>query len=304
MPLPSSRPFRFGVALHVAANRREWMDKCRKAEDLGFETIAVIDHLGKLAPFPALMVAAEATERARLGTYVLDATFYTPALLIRDIATADLLIDGRLEIGLAAGRPSASPEKLREAGMPYPKPAERVDHLELTVTELRRLYTDLQIRPGPARPLPPLLVAGRGDRVLRLAAREADIIGFNGAASGSYGRVGLPVFAGAEAMARRVEFASAALGDRIAEVEFNHEAPAVVVTDARRAALDRLGFLAPSLTAEERGEVPGFLVGSVARIADQIRRNRETYGFSYITVLEGGVDGGLEAMAPIIESLR
>jgi alkanesulfonate monooxygenase SsuD/methylene tetrahydromethanopterin reductase-like flavin-dependent oxidoreductase (luciferase family) len=114
--LPNDRRFRFGVVLHTAGSRREWREQCRKAEQIGFDTISAIDHLGKPAPFPALMLAAEATQRVRLGTYVLDATFHSPALLVRDVATTDLLTDGRLELGLAAGRPSASQDKLREAG--------------------------------------------------------------------------------------------------------------------------------------------------------------------------------------------
>jgi hypothetical protein len=34
MPLPQQRAFRFGVALRAAASRREWIEKCRKAEDI------------------------------------------------------------------------------------------------------------------------------------------------------------------------------------------------------------------------------------------------------------------------------
>lgn len=305
MPLPDSRPFRFGVALHVAATRREWIEKCRKAEALGFDTIAVIDHLGKLAPFPAVMLAAEVTDRVRLGTYVLDASFYTPALVARDIATTDLLTDGRLEVGMGAGRPSGTKEMLAGLGLPYPTGAERLDQLERTVSELRRLFADPDVHPQPVqRQGPPLLIGGRGDRALRLAAREADIIGFTGAASSRYGNVGLPTFAGAEAVAERVEFARTALGDRVSEVEFNHEAPAVMVTGERRAALEQLQRFAPALSVEERGEVPGFLVGTAEQIADKIRQNREKSGFSYITVLEGGMGGGMDAVAPVIERLR
>jgi hypothetical protein len=43
MPQPHERAFRFGVALRSAESRGEWMDKCRTAEDLGYDTIAVID---------------------------------------------------------------------------------------------------------------------------------------------------------------------------------------------------------------------------------------------------------------------
>jgi alkanesulfonate monooxygenase SsuD/methylene tetrahydromethanopterin reductase-like flavin-dependent oxidoreductase (luciferase family) len=79
MRQPHRRAFRFGVVLRSAASRREWMEKCRKAEDLGYDTIAVIDHLGAPAPFPALMLAAEVTtQRARLGTYVLNAKLLQP----------------------------------------------------------------------------------------------------------------------------------------------------------------------------------------------------------------------------------
>ncbi|MEO3892710.1 LLM class flavin-dependent oxidoreductase [Nonomuraea sp. B5E05] len=223
LPSQTDRPFRFGIALHMAADRREWRASCRRAEQIGFDTIAVIDHLGKLAPFPALALAAEATERVRLGTYVLDATFHSPALLVRDVASTDLLTGGRLEIGLAAGRPSAGADDLRQAGMPYPT---------------------------------------------------------------------------------RVAFVRTALKERITQVELNHEAPAVVITTARRQALDRLRFLAPSLTTEELGNVPGILVGTPAQIAEQIRSNRAKFGFTYITVLDGGLDGGLDAMALVIELLR
>jgi alkanesulfonate monooxygenase SsuD/methylene tetrahydromethanopterin reductase-like flavin-dependent oxidoreductase (luciferase family) len=103
MSRAQSRAFRFGVALRTAASRREWTEKCRKAEDLGYDTIAVIDHLGLPAPFPALMLAAEVTDRVRLGTYVLNTNFYNPTLIAREAATTDLFVDGRLELGLGTG---------------------------------------------------------------------------------------------------------------------------------------------------------------------------------------------------------
>ncbi|MGG7569838.1 LLM class flavin-dependent oxidoreductase [Streptomyces sirii] len=49
------------------------------------------------APFPALVAAAEATERPRMGTFVLNAGFFNPALLAREVATTDALTGGRLE---------------------------------------------------------------------------------------------------------------------------------------------------------------------------------------------------------------
>jgi probable F420-dependent oxidoreductase len=296
MPLPHRRAFRFGVALRAATSRRDWIEKCRTAEDLGYDTIAVIDHLGMPGPFPALMLAAEVTERARLGTYVLNANFYNPALLAREAATTDLLVDGRLELGLGTGHTKS---EFEAAGLAYPTGTARVEHLERMVFELQRRFSDPSLKPQPAK-RPPLLIGGRGDRVLRLAARHADIIGFSGAATSLPGEARFPLLGGAAMMDERVEYARVALGGRIGEVELNTVAPAVAVTTKRHATLDSLQHLAPSLSIEERAEVPGLLVGTAEQIADKLCKNRERYGFSYVTVL----DHSLQAMAPIIELLR
>lgn len=76
---------------------------CRRAEAQGYDTIHVPDHLGMPAPFPALVAAAEVTERPRLGTFVLNPGFWNPAPLARVAATVDQLSGGRLELGLGAG---------------------------------------------------------------------------------------------------------------------------------------------------------------------------------------------------------
>jgi probable F420-dependent oxidoreductase len=290
--------FRFGVALHVPSTRREWVEKCKKAESLGFDTIAVADHLGMPAPFPAIVLAAEATERVRLGTHMLNANFYRPALAARDIASTDLFIDGRLELGLGAGH---ARREFEAAGLPYGSGGERVDGLQRMVSELRRLFADPDVLPRPAqRPGPPLMIAGRGDRLLRYAAREADIIGFSGASTSRHEDGGLPAFASAESMAERVDFVRAALGDRAGQVEFNSTVPTVVITNDSRAALEKAAPFAPHLSIEERAEAPSLLVGTTRQIADKLRENRERLGFGYITVLEGGMD----AMGQVMELLR
>ncbi|WP_219460296.1 TIGR03621 family F420-dependent LLM class oxidoreductase [Nonomuraea rhizosphaerae] len=296
--LPNERPFRFGVTLHLPSTRREWMDKCRKAEDLGYDTILIPDHLGMPAPFPALMLAAEVTERPRLGTAMINAGFYPPLLLAREVATMDLFTDGRLELGIGTGQ---AKHEFEAAGLPFPPGGARVDHLERTVAELRRVFAAPETRPLPAqRPMPPLVIAGRGDRVLKLAAQEADIVGFNGAASSRFERPGLPTFGGAADMAERVAYVRGVIGERVHEVEFTAMAPAVVPTPDPRAALERLGHLAPQLSVAERAEVPGFLVGTAEQMADKVRANRELYGISYVCVMEQSID----AMAPVMERVR
>lgn len=82
------RPFTFGVNVSNAASRREWVDKARKVEDLGYATLTVPDHPAEmLSPIPAVMSAAAATTRLRVGTNVLNNDFRHPVLVAREAAT-------------------------------------------------------------------------------------------------------------------------------------------------------------------------------------------------------------------------
>ncbi|WP_280342893.1 TIGR03621 family F420-dependent LLM class oxidoreductase [Nocardia abscessus] len=296
MALTHGRAFRFGVVLSAETSRSEWIDKCRKAEDLGYDTIGVSDHLGKPAPFPAVVLAAEATTRPQLSTYVLNTNFYNPTLLGREVATTNLLTDGRLELGLGTGHIKAH---FDAAGLTYPSAAARVDHLESVVAQLQQQPFFFDAGPQVVK-RPRLLVGGRGDRVLQLAARYADIIGLSGAASNRPVEGHFPALGSAEMMAERVEYTRHALGDRIREVEFNVVAPVVAPTNELRATLDRLEYLAPSMSVDQRADVPGILAGTPLHIATKLHENRERFGITYTTVLEPS----LEAMAPIIERLR
>jgi alkanesulfonate monooxygenase SsuD/methylene tetrahydromethanopterin reductase-like flavin-dependent oxidoreductase (luciferase family) len=97
------RAFRFGTTA-FARDRAEWLDSVRHVEDLGFSTVVIPDHFGaQMAPLPALVAAADATTRLRLGTLVFDNDFRHPAMLAKEVATADLLTDGRFEVGVGAG---------------------------------------------------------------------------------------------------------------------------------------------------------------------------------------------------------
>jgi probable F420-dependent oxidoreductase len=235
-------------------------------------------------PFPALVLAGEATSRVKLGTYVLNCAFYNPTLLAREVTGTDQFTDGRLELGLGAGYVQA---EFDAAGLPFPSAGERVDHLERTITELKRLYADPEHKPAPVRKSgPPLLIGGRGDRVLGLAAEHADIIGFTGGVS-------------AEQVDERVAFVRAKLGDR--EAEFNVIGQFVTITDDRAAGLAALAErLQGRLTVEQLSELPTAFIGTPAQIADQIRGHRERYGFTYFSMLEMH----LEEFAPVLEHLR
>ncbi|GAA3800402.1 LLM class F420-dependent oxidoreductase [Streptomyces phyllanthi] len=289
------RPFRFGVNLLQSTTAEEWRAKCRRAEDLGYDVILVPDHLGMPAPFPALVAAAEATERPRLGTFVLNAGFWNPALLAREVATTDALTNGRLELGLGTGYVEA---EHRSAGLPWGSPRERVDHLRHTVEEMERLLDSEEHEPRPVqRPRVPLLIGANGDRMLRLTAEHADIAAFTGARTVDGGMLA-PITA--EELDERVALYRELAAGRKEPAELNLLLQVIVVTDDRSAAIQEWLPHIPHLTEQQVLDLPIVLVGTLEEIVAQVRAQRERYGFSYLTVLEPN----MEVFAPVIDALR
>ncbi|MFP3986190.1 LLM class F420-dependent oxidoreductase [Streptomyces sp. E11-3] len=292
-----TRPFRFGVNMIQPSTGDAWRAKCRRAEQLGYDVILVPDHLGMPAPFPSLVAAAEATERPRLGTFVLNAGFWNPALLAREVAGTDALTDGRLELGLGTGYIRAEHE---QAGLPWGSPRERVDHLRHTVTELDRLLGSPDHQPQPSQqPRPPLLIGANGDRMLRLAAEHADITAFTGARPDPDSVSGLAPLTTTELDARVAAYHKLAAG-RATPAELNLLIQFVAITQDRRKAVKDLLPRLPQLTEDEVLELPIVLVGTVRQITEQLLAQRERYGFSYVCILEPY----MEALAPVIGELR
>ncbi|WP_369244959.1 LLM class F420-dependent oxidoreductase [Streptomyces sp. R41] len=301
------RPFRFGVNLISPASADEWRAKCRRAEELGYDVIAVADHLGMPAPFPALVAAAEATERPRLGTFVLNTGFWNPTLLAREVATTDTLTGGRLELGLGTGYVQAEHET---AGLPWGSPRERVDHLLRTVKELDRLLGSEALphsrlpssggtpkQQAAQKPRVPLLIGANGDRMLRLTAEHADIAAFTGARTLEGGTLA-PITA--EELDERVALFRESAAGRKEPAELNLLIQIVTVTDDRGAAIQPWLPRIPHLTEQQVLELPIVLVGTLEQIIEQVRAQRERYGFSYLTVLEPN----MEVFAPVVEALR
>jgi probable F420-dependent oxidoreductase len=272
----SLRPFRFGVSLLPAGSRSGWQAKARQAEDLGYDIVQVPDHLGMPAPFPALVSAAGATS-LRVGTYVLNASFYRPALLARDVAETSRLVDRRLELGLGTGYNEA---EFEAAGLPFDSAGKRIDHLEDTIAELRRLVD----------PMPPLMLAASGKRMLRLAAREADIVSFT---------VITPEKDPENVLADRIERVRGAAGERFGQLELNMFVFSVAVTDGQpdlAVARQALG----GMPDEQILALPGVLVGSAGQLAEVLLRYREKYGLTYFGVLEPHMTD----FAKVIDRLR
>ncbi|MFE7707475.1 LLM class F420-dependent oxidoreductase [Streptomyces sp. NPDC057486] len=289
-----TRSFRFGVNMLTPTGGQDWRARCRRAEELGYDVILVPDHLGMPAPFPALVAAAEATERPRVGTFVLNAAFWNPALLAREAAGTDALTEGRLELGIGTGYVR---EEHDRAGIEFLSPGGRVDHLRHTVEEVDRLLREDTGLPRSAqKPRPPLLIGGNGDRVLRLAAQFAEIVAFTGAVSDRNGTL-TPLTA--EQLDGRVAAYRRFAAGRESPAELNLLIQYVRATRDRRAAVREVLPKTPHLDEDQALALPLFTVGTVRQMAEQLREQRERYGFSYLTVLEPN----MEAFAPILQEL-
>ncbi|WP_210586037.1 LLM class F420-dependent oxidoreductase [Streptomyces sp. GESEQ-35] len=283
------RPFRFGVSLITPAPAAEWRTRCRRAEELGYDVILVPDHLGMVAPFPALVAAAEATERPRLGTFVLNAGFWNPTLLAREVATTNALTGGRLELGLGTGYVQAEHDA---AGLPYGTPRARVDRLQHTIEDLDRLL-------DPAERVP-LMIGGNGDRMMRLTAEHADIAAFTAARAVPGTTTGQLLPIPPAELDERVSLYRRLAEGRKEPAELNLLLQMVTVTEDRAAVVQPFVDRVPDLTLEQALDLPLVLIGTLEQITAQVRAQRERYGFSYLTVLEPY----MEAFAPVIEALR
>jgi F420-dependent oxidoreductase-like protein len=177
---------------------RRLHDLARAADDAGFDSLWVPDHLLQAEPgadpdeamleaYTTLGYLAAATERIGLGAMVTAVTYRPPALLIKAITTLDVLSGGRAWLGLGAGYQQDEADAL---GLPLPAVRERFDHLEDTLLLARQMWAG-DVRPfhgrrhrltrpthSPSplrRPHPPILVGGTGERrTLPLVARYAD----------------------------------------------------------------------------------------------------------------------------------
>ncbi|MEU7839042.1 MULTISPECIES: TIGR03621 family F420-dependent LLM class oxidoreductase [unclassified Nonomuraea] len=289
-----TRPFRFGLGKLEIPDADAWLKSSRQVEEQGYDILLVPDHLGKTAPFPPL-VATAAVTGLRVGTLVLNTGFYHPPLLARDAATTDRLTGGRLELGLGTGYVH---EEFQALGLDPGTPKDRVDQLEHTVNQLTAIFADPAAEPVPVQRPMPLLIAGNGNRVLRLAAEHADIVGFIGMRYDPTSPGGLRLIS-TEEFTDRVAYFEQVAAASSAELERNLLIQAVVVTDDRDAAIRYIQQTQLPIPLEELERSPLLLIGSVEQIIAQVHEIRERYGISYLTVM----DAHQEAFAPVVQAL-
>jgi probable F420-dependent oxidoreductase len=168
----------------------------RRAEQLGYRSLWTFQRLivpagsslpavyhSVLDPVVALGFAAAVTDRVRLGTAIVNLPFLAPAVLGKQLATLDVLCQGRLDAGLGLGW---APEEFEAAGTPY---ARRGARAEEYLACLRALWgpdpvefagefyrvPPSSVLPKPVQqPHPPLLLGGDNPRALTRIGRLAD----------------------------------------------------------------------------------------------------------------------------------
>lgn len=194
------KPFRIGLTMSQDKPWETQLAEWRLVESLGFDTICLVDHFmpvrGSLdEPFlegwTLLAALGALVPRVRVAIIVSGNTYRNPALLAKQAATVDHITGGRLDLGIGAGW--VEHEHIAY-GFRFPTPGERVDMLREACIVIRSLMAggranftgqhyqlvDAPFQPPPVQPGGiPLMVAGEGDRMLKLTAEFADIWNLN-----------------------------------------------------------------------------------------------------------------------------
>jgi probable F420-dependent oxidoreductase len=284
--------------------------------------LLLADHMSRQAsPLIGAMAALSVTTRLRLGTQVLANPFRNPAILAKEIATLDLLSDGRFEPGIGAGWPNSSNtgrSDSNQTGIDMGESGERVERLIEAVRIIKKFLSSDEpfdfegkhfnlkgLNPFPRavqRPNAPIMVAGAGPRMMRFAAREADIINIaprppivGPTPAGSMG-FGLT-------MADEIALIKQAAGERYPQLELcvfanNPQSNNPSVTDNPGPSIDKLaGDL--STTREAVLAMPATLIGSVDTLCERIQAHRELYDITYRTIPMYA----MEQFAPVVARL-
>jgi len=302
--------FRFGVQLSAAADGKAWRALAKRIEQLGYSALFMPDHFGEQwGPLVGLTVAAEATTTLRVGSLVFDNDYRHPVVLAKEIATLDLVSEGRVEFGIGAGWMTTD---YTESGIALAKPGVRIDRMVESLRIMRDLWVDSGSTragdyytvtasrgfPRPQRGCPPIIIGGGGRRVLSIAAREADIVGVN--PSLGSGVVGQEAARSATAQhyRERVGWVREAAAERFDQLELQILTFFVQIVPNR---LEVLANLAPiaGLTADEAAEMPPVLIGTVEEVCEILVRRREELGVNYWVIHEPEI----EAFAPVVARL-
>jgi alkanesulfonate monooxygenase SsuD/methylene tetrahydromethanopterin reductase-like flavin-dependent oxidoreductase (luciferase family) len=182
-----------GVVLPQRTDWKDARDAALHAEELGCDSIWVVDHLlstqpdkGILEGWTLMSALAATTERVEIGAQVLCQSFRSPGLLAKMATTLDRVSGGRLRFMIGAGWYAG---EYTAFGYDFPSPGVRIDELTDAVQILKGLLAgpdpftyegkhhvvhEAINAPPPIRAPLPIEIGGIGDRLLRLVAKHGD----------------------------------------------------------------------------------------------------------------------------------
>lgn len=304
------QPFRFSVHTGSGAAWTDWPALATRAERLGYHAMYVVDHLGASpSPLAVMGALAAVTSRIRIGAYVFANDFRHPLMLAREAAAIDRLSGGRLDLGLGAGWKRSD---YRQLGLAYDRPATRIDRLEEAldvilrllrgdeVTHHGRFYALDRARVAPLpvqRPHPRLMLGGGGPRMLRLAARRADIVSF----APQMSPAGRPMLRHATeaSLDERARVVREAAGDRYGDLELNAFVADAGVVGGAEPITSSVATLVKSLGTSIAGGSPHVLYGTREQLRESLLRRRDRAGVSSY----GIPARAMESFAPIVDEL-
>jgi alkanesulfonate monooxygenase SsuD/methylene tetrahydromethanopterin reductase-like flavin-dependent oxidoreductase (luciferase family) len=236
---------------------------------------------------------AAATGRVRVGTLVLGTTYRHPAVLANWAVTVDHLSAGRLTLGIGAGWQANEHHRY---GIDLPPVRERVDRFAEVCAVTTALLRDERAtfkgrwfeldeawcEPKPVQRRLPVLVGGKGDRMLGLVARWAD----------AWNMWGLPDAVGERSAA--LDRACERMGRDPTTISRSTQALVMLTDDERRAA-ELMAATAPRAT----------VAGPASRLAEVVDRWRDV-GVDEVIVPDFVLGKGnrrTDAMDEIIEKV-
>lgn len=309
------RPFKFLAHPGGIYSGQELTEVARRAEGLGYSALVFPDHLGnQLSPIPAMATVLAATDTLRAAPFVLNVDLHQPAVLAQDLASLDVLSDGRVDVAIGAGW---NKPEYDATGLSFDPVGTRVERLAEAIAVLKGCFrgesfsldgehykiSNLQAGPTPKQqPHPPFMIGGGGRRTLELAGREADIVSFSPRVAP--GPRPDPRSMTLEATEEKIGWVKAAAGERAEQIELNvyPSGAAVTITDDLQGAARRVcDFFRQStgheLTEQEVIDAPNIFIGSIDRLTDKFVELSERLGISSFMV------GGVDELAPVVERL-
>ena len=304
------RKIRFATQTGGAPTAEEWFARAKRIEALGYDTLAMPDHMigGAWAAMPALAALAPVTTRLRLGNLVIDNDFRNPVVFAREVAVLDVVSGGRYELGLGAGWLDRD---YQGTGIAFDRGRVRVARLAEAVTLMKRLFTEEQVdfsgtyysvtkaecRPKTVQqPYPPLMIAGGGSEILTLAAREADIVAIVPAGITGTGKLAKDAVT-LETLKKQGELVRRAAGDRADAIEFSMFLDCVLTDDREKkiAEMAEVAKADPDVITHSayRG------IGTIDEIRAHVRMLRQEVGMTYFCLR--GPD--VEKLGPIVSDL-